>query len=356
MSRSELHHIENVKKLAWPALQAAGLANDHSEVEIEPKLGRNISGIFSIDASKYFVKAIVGLHAEARYKRANSFFGSDLQFQDTELHTPQLIFTEPGTYLEIFEYLDDGVSLTDVAQENSAPLDLLQRVGSAVAGLHSSEAKNPSELHRDLPGLPPVANSAIPLELVEGSTIGQLDLWRIIQSDSELGSSLSELVLGDYTPTPIHGDLRTDQIFYSPSSISLIDWEDFRLGDPARDLGALMGEILYHQLRHLTRLAANETGEVTDEAVHETGGALIAAAQPSLAALWNGYLSSGSHPDTGTDAFKGRIIGYIGWQMFDRAMAIGTYMGRITAFERALIGIGRQLVLENIAYSKVLGI
>src|SRR5699024_11547597 len=86
------------------------------------------------------------------------------------------------------------------------------------------------------PGLPPISNAAIPLDLVEGSTMGQLDLWRIIQSDLELGEGLNALVSTDSPLTPVHGDLRTDQIFYSNNDIWIIDWEDFHLGDPARDL------------------------------------------------------------------------------------------------------------------------
>src|SRR5699024_4372336 len=221
---------------------------------------------------------------------------------------------------------------------------------------HSTKPSAPDAISDERPGLPPISNAAIPLDRVEGSTMSQLDLWRIIQSDLELGEGLNALVSTDSPLTPVHGDLRTDQIFYSNNDIWIIDWEDFHLGDPARDLGGILGELLFHQLRQLVNQAADEHGEVTDESIHHAGAMLIDAARPSLQTVWQGYLEQSTLNKSFLTSFRKRVIGYIGWQMFERTMAIGTYLGRITAFERALSGIGRNLILNTDAYSTVLGL
>lgn len=354
-SRSQDQHAVNLRSMASQAIQESGLINKTDLIDVTPMLGRNVSGIFTVSDRSYFVKVITGLYRESRFERSSSFFSGQLQLTD-KVRTPQPVFTHESTYTVIYETIDDANSLSELAQVNEIPDSLLSRVGQAIAALHNTEPLVPERISTDRPGLPPVSNTAIPLDLVEGSTMGQLDLWRIIQSDIALGEGLSTLVTADFPLVPVHGDLRTDQIFHSPNDIWIIDWEDFHLGDPARDLGAVLGELLFHQLRQLVSQAADEHGEVTDDSIHYAGANLIEATRPSLQALWLGYSKESSLDESLRLDFRKRVLGYIGWQMFERTMAIGTYLGRITAFERALSGIGRNLILDNDAYSTVLGL
>lgn len=341
--------------MADRALKETGLLTDTDVSDIVPMLGRNVSGIVTISNTKYFVKVITGLYRETRFERSTSFFSGKLNLPD-QIRTPQLLFVHSDTHTVIYETIDNAESLSDLAQDNEISMPLLERVGRAIAALHSTKPSAPEAISDERPGLPPISNAAIPLDLVEGSTMGQLDLWRIIQSDLELGEGLNALVSTDSPLTPVHGDLRTDQIFYSNNDIWIIDWEDFHLGDPARDLGGILGELLFHQLRQLVNQAADEHGEVTDESIHHAGAMLIDAARPSLQTVWQGYLEQSTLNKSFLTSFRKRVIGYIGWQMFERTMAIGTYLGRITAFERALSGIGRNLILNTDAYSTVLGL
>jgi aminoglycoside phosphotransferase (APT) family kinase protein len=184
--------------------------------------------------------------------------------------------------------------------------------------------------------------------------MGQLDMWRIIQSDSDLRGALNQLAAVDIPRVPIHGDLRGDQILLADNTNWILDWEDFRLEDGARDVGALMGEVFYHRMRKsLASFAGGDEDRVTDGEIIERGTTALAEAMPGARTVWDAYRSV--RPESSDKDFVGRSVQYFGWQLFDRALAAGTYFGRLSALDRALAGIGREAILGGGDYAEALG-
>lgn len=135
----------------------------------------------------------------------------------------------------------------------------------------------------------------------------------------------------------------------------MFDWEEFRRGDPARDVGAMLGEIFYHRLRRAFAGASGDAADLDDTTVVTLGAEAVDESRPLAVVLWQGYrerVSEGIVDMT----FVERAVGYFGWQLFDRSLASGTYFGRVSALDRALAGIGREAIVNAAQYGAVLGL
>ena len=336
-----------------PTLDALGITAENV-TGVDPTLGRNVSGVITHPGGKVFVKAIQGADGLQRFHRTLSFFNNDIK-PSSPFRTPALLSSDENTLSAAYGCLPDAADFAVHVRENRATQNQLACAARTVAALHSTPLTEQGSISRDVPHLPPHGPNAIGLALLEESTFGELELWRLLQSDEPLRTALSALVWGDHEVRHIHGDLRSDQLVLDEDTCWLLDWEEFRIGDPARDLGSLAGEILYHRLRTLLTQARAQVGDaLTDAGILRTGEQLIAEARPCVAALWRSYrdalvgLDDNDLPD--------RVAAYMGWFLFDRALASATYSGRLNAFDRALAGIGRGLVLEPATYRNSVGI
>lgn len=355
MKTSEEVFTSNLESLTQEARAASGLFNEAGSMVIAPKMGRNVSGIYATGSTRYFVKRFTGLGAQERWRNSRAFTSAGI-VTSGEMRTPDLVFAhEPSTTL-IYEALpSEAMHVVDMLRADELTESCCRALGRGVGDLHSSHVQCASELTNAIPGLPPGANSAVPLDVVEQSTIGVLQLWAILQQDEALAEELGALVGATYVPTPIHGDLRTDQIFLDGDSIQIIDWEDLRLGDPARDVGSLLGEVLFNKLRKLTQRASDDEGNLSDESLMRAGAELVSEASHSMRVIWAAYRHASGYGDRDVDV-QVRTVKYVGWAMYERSMAVATYFGRLGAFERALMGIGRNLLLRPREFAASIGL
>ncbi|MEW1980954.1 phosphotransferase [Citricoccus sp. NPDC079358] len=355
MTTSEEVFTANLQSLTEEAREASGLFDGVRTTVITPKMGRNVSGIFETPTARCFVKRFTGLAAGERWRNSRAFNKAGIVTSGA-MRTPSLMFSHEPSATLIYEAMPrDATHIVELLRADELSATYCQALGAGLGDLHSAQVDHPEELTDAIPGLPPGANSAVPLDVVEQSTIGVLQLWGILQQDETLAEALADLVGAVYVPRPIHGDLRTDQIFHDGESVQIIDWEDLRMGDPARDVGSLLGEVLFNRLRKLTQRASDEEGNLTDENLMRSGAELVTEASESMRVIWSSY-STASGCDDLDEGMRVRTAQYVGWAMYERSMAVATYFGRLGAFERAIMGIGRNLLLNPDDFSSSIGL
>jgi len=203
------------------------------------------------------------------------------------------------------------------------------------------------------------------LELVDGisfqtylaSSAAELEVWRLIQSDRPLREGLVRLKEMEKHAglCPVHTDFRLDQLLVRDDQVDIIDWEEFRLGDPARDVGSYIGDWVFRATLDVARADDGETGfivEPTHSEVVERGVRSMARLKPLVSSFWRAYTRA---VPVG-EGFRRRVAAYAGWHLFDRLIASAWQSPRLPAIARAGAGIGRNLLLDPDRYAAAAGI
>lgn len=274
------------------------------------------------------------------------------------LRSPRLLGHDGDAGLLAYALLPDARGLNAVAVAGELETGVCRQAGAAVGALHGTVVRDGSVDDRPLE-MPPVAwLHAMPVEALGSYTMAQTQGWRLMQADAELVGLLGRLRSDEAAAAkvPIHGDLRMDQFLISGDDLYLCDWEFFRLGDGARDVGALIGELLFQAIYlELTRRDDSPSGtevEIDHAEVMRRGRAGLDRATPLIGAMWSGYLGT-ANPDP---ALAVRAVGFAGWHMYDRLLTWAEDSSQLNASAKAIAGIGRQLLLNPGGAALLLGV
>jgi hypothetical protein len=334
--------------------------------DVTTRVGRNDnwSGTTSTGA-RVFVKRLGGpwpVEARQRYDRILSFESLIACHPRAELLGPRLLGCDPDALIVVFELLENARSGSELAADGEFDEELCHRAGQLTAHLHNLPPDGDVLDTTPHPMPPPHPHNAITLEGFIGSTFGELEIWRLVQSDLEVVAALrglreAESALVD--KRPIHGDLRRDQFLWTPQQLYLTDWEELRLGDPARDVGAVIGEWLYSAVHSVPRLIFEAADTRLDhEASHEEvlahGIQEVDRLRPRMRAFWAGYTSV--RGAAAAEGLRTRAAAYAGWHMFDRMLATAIASGYVYAADRAGAGIGRAILLSPDSFADTLGL
>ncbi|MFF4356314.1 class V lanthionine synthetase subunit LxmK [Streptomyces sp. NPDC001604] len=313
---------------------------------------------------RVFVKRLGGpSEADARRRFARLLAFETLAARDAGhvLRGPRFLGHDAEELLVAFELLDEARSGAELAADDAFDDELCRAAGRITAALHELPAD--TELLDATPHPLPATDKlrALPLPAFTGATFGELETWRLLQADGELLEALAGLRRREQALTdlrPIHGDLRLDQFLWTPERLHLTDWEEFRLGDPARDVGAFVGEWLYFAVRGIPKAIGSEPEftfdhETTHEEILSFGVRELDRLRPRTAAFWDGYLSVRTGVDEG---LRARAAAFAGWHMFDRMFATAMVGGRVQAADRACAGIGRTVLLSPDGFTDTLGL
>jgi hypothetical protein len=328
--------------------------------------GRNDNWIGTTSAGfAVFAKRLVGEPRDIalRLRRSRSFHALVERANSPELRAPRLLGADDATGLEIFEHLNGGRSGAELAVEDTFDDALAHRAGRLVALLHTApvEAMTP-QLDRSPPKFPNAElNAALPVELFVSLTGAELEFWRIIHQDPQLAQSLARLRdLERAVPVrPTHCDLRLDQFLCTGDGLFLTDGEEFRLADPARDVGSFAGEWLHQAITGIAEGGApgeedeHFTGALTHQEIIARGVRGLNRLRPRVSAFWVGYRSVSPEHDP---RFTVRAAAMAGWHLIDRAMAVAGHAARLPAVSRAAMGIGRTILLAPEKYTETLGL
>ena len=313
-----------------------------------------------------FIKSLGPLpkgDALGRLRRTHTFDVLRDRVGFTRLRSPKVLGHDEPSGLVVSRLLGDAVAGDDLAGDTRFPEWAAREAGGALAELHSVPPLD--SVDRTPPVLPPLELlSALPLETYYAATLAELELWQCLQSDAALSDALVTLRRRESAAhhTMIHADLRLDQLLITPDNkLYFIDWEEFRVGDPARDVGSFLGEWLYlatlsmsenDDLDHVPD-SASGPHPIDDQAIVRRGVRKLDQHLPHMTAFWKEYQVGRPAVDS---AFRARTTAYAGWHLIDRVLALASQRATLPALALAAAGIGRLAVIRPEHFAGALGL
>lgn len=327
--------------------------------EITPAAFAGRNGTWNMklrSGEKVFVKQISAqASGPAAFDRSVAFAAFAEQSPHFAPATPQLIGSDTGNGLLVFEHCP-GTSLAQLLVEETMPDSFPEEAGALLARLHSGPAVG---LERSAPPSPPVEMLAVgvPHARYLDFTMAEMALWAELQNDRELvaAAGLLRATERKHQERPIHGDLRLDQFHVHSGELCVLDWEEFGLGDPARDLGMLAGEWIYRAVLDTVTTrggASAPPARFDDESASARIAERMAAIVPSIRRMWTSYSDHANYDDPDLPV---RATAHLGWHLVDRTITRAPMVSRLPGIERAAAGVGREALLTPGHYVKALG-
>lgn len=299
--------------------------------------------------AQVFVKRLAGSPNDVRSK-LSAIAAADAVVRDTSgVDAPDLLAWDDSSGVVVFGFVPDATDAGSLAVSDDLPSSMVVRLGEMLRATHESTVPEGVELSTSPSVLPPLESlAALPMRSFEQSSGAELQAWALLQQDAELVRALARLRHDErqVAQRPIHGDLRLDQFLVRDNELWLCDWEEFRWGDAARDLGALIGEFLAVALGRIADVP--DSGPVDHKAILRHGVERLDAVLPVIRLAVGGYLNAhvpGSVQGE-SELLLRRACGFAGWHLIDRLLASAHEKVRLNPVARAVAGIGRTLVLN----------
>lgn len=336
-----------------------------------------------------FVKRVAASREEAarRIRRSAALDAVIRRAEQPELRTPGLLGRDESRHLVAYELLDGVSTGAELAAAGQFDDELARRAGRLTGLLHNApyDGVDPAP-DTTPPVLPDLSmNEALPLPMFMSLTFAEVNLWGLVQRDEVLVAGLRDLRRREqHVPhRPVHCDLRLDQFLRTDDGhLYLTDGEEFRLADPARDVGAFAGEWLYQAVIGIPGAGAegaNGPGadgpradgpgadgpeadgassrgigvEPSHDDVVVRGSRNLAGLRPRIEAFWAGYRSVCEEADA---ELAVRATAVAGWHLIDRALASAAKNARLLALTRAAMGIGRTALADPERFVAALGL
>lgn len=347
-------HPGHPVQLALEGLGLGGL----TEEGLESRHGRNANWLGSTPAGRrLFVKRLSGPGGAERLRREASFAALLERAPSADLPVPDLVGVDAERLVSVQTVAEDTHTVAhDLAAWQVQP-ELFGRLGRILAGLHALPLDDARAVGLAVEPVvePDVRHfGAIPFDLAAGMSAGMLDFYRLLQHDPEIVGPFRRLhEIGDYGPAVVHADMRVDQVLIGPDGdLIVVDWEECRIGDPARDLGALVGDVLYATMVSLRRDDDAGAGTDLEQVAAQASRRLTEDGLPLVHALHEGYLDGDGREGA---AFREQTMRAAGWQLFDRALARAQSHIAFATRDRAAAGIGRRMLVDPAAAARALG-
>ncbi|WP_449060966.1 class V lanthionine synthetase subunit LxmK [Planomonospora algeriensis] len=317
--------------------------------------GRNDTWAGVTDAGvPVFVKRALGEAGQVRRRVERTRAMGEALDAHPVIDAPRFLGGDETSGLLAFTLLQDARNGADLAEKDAFTWDLAHAAGIRIGTLHALRAPLPIAADTSEPPLPPRDHlAALPLEVYNASSGAELEAWAILHDDPEIVEAIIG-VCDRESRGPrvlVHGDLRLDQFLHHEGTLYLTDWEEARLADAARDVGAFAGEWLH---RGVLGMAGPEDG-MSDREVVAGGARRFETLRPYVEAFWTGYLDA--RPAARDDReLAVRAAAFAGWHLIDRVIAAARRRGRLTALERAVAGVGRTALLRPADLTGTLGL
>lgn len=307
-----------------------------------------------------FVKRLTGADADirARMRRMLSFEEYAAAARPAGLHRPALLGSDTERRIAVFERVADADNGAQLMVDEAFTREHAHQIGRIVGRLHDTPPPAEMELDEQPPPFPPVPFlRGLPLSVHTGSSAGELEAWRLLQGDAVLIEALERLRdMERAAPrVPSHCDFRVDQLLVRPEAIYITDWEEFRLADPARDVGAFAGEWIYRSVLDLVTNRGDTMFidvEFTHELIIRRGAEKMRRLLPLVEAFWQGYTQVRESMD---ETLPVRATAFAGWHLLDRLVAGALSASRLTGIQRAAAGVGRSAVVSPEKFAATLG-
>lgn len=332
---------------------------------MERSVGRNVTRVTAGTDGLMLVKRLQGPRADAERRYRNCLAWDDQQRRAQLAISPPIMDRDEAALSLSYAYVHDAQSLqvlidegdvSDRRRDSGRLARLLDDAAGLLAAVHS---------------LP--VSDAVPVVIADGdhgplrkffhltlqeytaASGGELECWRLFHHDEELGSAVTRWLDGlasDPVKVVIHGDVRPDQFLIGPDGMCVIDWEEFSVGPASRDLAGLAGALVFDALfRAFSRVDA-ESGTLveTHRALMARGRERLDAVGPVIAAFLAAY-----EERSGRSVARRRLSADIGWYLIERVLARSMIAQRLPAADKAIAGIGRQILIHDDALAALLG-
>lgn len=322
-------------------------------------VGRNDNWLVpTTQGSDLFVKRLRGDRAqvEERMDRITAFERLIAGSPPQHYRTVPYHGMDRDQALLVFDYLPRTRAASELLEADEFDTSMAHRFGRILAEIH----RLPTEVtgvdyapDADVAG----AFYALTVDGYANCSGGEVEAWAMLQHDKALLQGLTDLreMSGSVTAVPSHADVRLDQFLVSGQDVYVIDWEEFRYTDPARDLGGLVGEFLHtatHRMFTDLDVPAGLAPGGAHDAILRHGEREMARLRGHIRELWRGYRAT-----INVDAnLAARATAYAGWHFFDRLLAGAAHGAKLTAAQRGMAGIGRNALTAPERYAATIGL
>lgn len=270
---------------------------------------------------------------------------------------PELLHFDAENSIIIFRYLDDYRDLMDFyGKESSFPTEIANTIGNLLATIHRDTyeqdshhqfftQENNSEIDYQVPRLIKRLERIKP-EIFSSIPADGIKFFTLYQKYDSLGIAIAELG-NSFTPSCLtHNDLKLNNILLhndweqpSDSLIRLIDWERNSWGDPACDLGTLIGNYIQIWLGSLVISKSLSIEESLKLAMTP-----IEKVQPSIAALTKAYLETFPEILEYRPDFLLRVVQFAGFSLIQRIQAMIQYQKSFGNTGIAMLQVAKALL------------
>lgn len=266
-------------------LLSRGLLGKGEDIVVRDLSRRNRGYAITEKDRAFFVKQNVdGARALRRetsiYRRAGRETGRSLAPYLPRLHY------QDGRVV-VLELLAGARTLTDcVGSRRAASAAACARLGEALRLVHSSPPRSVSRAER--PWVLELA--APPVEMLRDASAANVELLRIIHQSEFFCSALASLRSAWRASALIHGDLRADNVMVQRGAgrlrddIRIIDWELSGIGDPAWDVGSVIGSFLSLWISSLPFVPGTSLPRLV-----KLARIPLARIRPGIGAFWSAY-------------------------------------------------------------------
>lgn len=227
------------------------------------------------------------------------------------------------------------------------------RIGAAVAGIHETphDPLSDDKIHTASSLPPDDEPDHLSVAAYAGASGAALQQWDLIQRDPALAGALRWLRDAERAApkVPVHGDLRLDRFVDSGDGLEVTGREHARLGDAARDVGALVGDWLHLAVERAGRVPYTAGGVrrtapagLTRTEIAARAAAELARIQPVAGAFWSGYRSVRTQAGPG---LVSRSVAFAGRHLFGRTFGAAEDLLLLGAPQHVANGVARSALL-----------
>ncbi|MEH2117228.1 phosphotransferase family protein [Nostoc sp.] len=274
--------------------------------------------------------------------RIHQFFQETPELSHIQLMLSEALHFDAEHSVIIFNYLNDYLDLADFyTKENVFPTEIATSIGTILATIHRAtfNCQKYQEFFSqtsDDTSIEQALNFNFGLERISPEVFGQvpadgLKFFALYQRYDSLGKAIAQLTTKLVPCCLTHNDLKLNNILLNNnweevleqstnSVIRLIDWERGAWGDPAFDLGMLIGSYLQLWLNSLVVSKSIDVEESLRLAMTP-----LEQLQPSIAALTKTYFANFPEILKHRPDFLRRVVQFSGLAIIQQIQAMLQY-------------------------------
>ncbi|MBD6619514.1 phosphotransferase [Komarekiella sp. 'clone 1'] len=343
-----------------------GLCNqsEQSPSKIEPVIAKNFNLLLTLTNGRKLLVKQERLNQEGKAAgeflsewRIQEFLQQFPNLGNYRSFLPEVLHFDRENSIIVFRYLDDYRDLMDFyTKENSFTTEIATAIGNILGTIHRDTfnhqeyqeffSKNSDNLMADQ-----VSHLVRRLERVEPEIFGLvpgdgLKFFALYQRYDSLGQAIAQLA-NAVTPSCLtHNDLKLNNILLykdwqdsSNNIVRLIDWERSTWGDPAFDLGTLIGSYVQIWLGSLVISNSLSIEESLRLAITP-----LELLQPSISTLTQAYLNTFPEILKHRPDFLQRVVQFTGFALIQQIQAMIQYQKSFGNMGIAMLQVAKTLL------------